>query len=418
MGIKRIHLYYLFASLLIFFISACSTSKKSAKKVVQNPVVVVPKAEQEAVKKDTVHAPASHVKIITVALLLPLKLQEHFAADTSSGTTPLIIQEAVGALNLYEGALMAAESLNNTKRKINFRIIDTGFDSLSTVVKINTTNMSDVDAVVSFLPANFSSLLGKVSNRWTIPMYFFSASNTSILEKNKWIRLVNPSNYTQITETADFIASRYADEKIFAIYRDVRGESEISKLFAEVIDSLLQKPSACTLYQYKADGFTGLKTKLSKSKTNVLILPTSDESFLSSLLNKLNEEKENYKFALIGMPSWENFNSLDPELMKELGGIIFNGMYIDTKSKGLKDFRKKFIMNYHADPLMSAYMGYDVIHGIISELENSGVSKWRFQSLLNSGREIELTPVCENCGYETKAINLLKYGNFEFDIIK
>ncbi|MFN0187272.1 MAG: ABC transporter substrate-binding protein, partial [Bacteroidia bacterium] len=344
---------------------------------------------------------------------------EHFANDTAPDTNPLILQEALASLNFYEGALMAAGSLSSTTKKINFRIIDTGDDSLATVTKLNTTNMDGADAVVSYLPSNYTSVLTRISNRWAKPLYLFGASNTSVLEKNRWIRLVNPSNYTQITQAATYIASKHSNDKVFALYRDQKGENLISVLFADVIDSLLAVKGSCSRINYKGDVFASLKAKFSKTKMNVLIIPTSDESFLSSILNKLNDEKEDYQFTLMGMPAWENFNSIDPDLMKKLGAVFFNGTYIDTNSPALTQFRKQFISEYHANPTLAAYMGYDVVNCIHEEIENTKANREiRFRSLLNSGREIILSPVCESCGFESKSINLLKYGEYELVLVK
>jgi hypothetical protein len=405
-------------ALCALLLSACGTTKKSTVVTPASPTPKIVDAPKEEVE-DTLVSITPKVKSITVALLLTLKLDEHFANDTNPDTNPLILQETLSSLNFYEGALAASDTLSTEIRKINFRIIDTGIDSLSTISTLNTTNMSDVNAVVSFLPANYTSFLSRISNRWEKPLYLFAATNTTVLEKNKWIRLLNPSNYTQITQAAGFVSKQYTNEKIIAVYRDQKGENLIANLFAGVIDSSLSKPGACEKVNYKSDGFNSIKAKLSRSKKNVLIIPTSDESFLSSILNKLIEVKEDHQFVLIGMPAWENFNSIDPETMKEFGAIIFNGMYIDTQCPQLNQFRKKFIAAYHADPTLAAYMGYDAVNCIVKEVENNLTGREiRFNSLLNSGSEILLAPVCETCGLETKAINLLKYGEYEFVLVK
>ena len=353
MGINLSRSSFLIFTLCISLLSACSTSKKSSVTKPTAPELKTVEVAKVEVK-DTLVVTLPKVQTINIALLLTLNLEEHFANDTAPDTNPLILQESLASLNFYEGALLASDTLSSKLRKINFKIIDTGADSLSTVTSLNTADMNEVDAVVSFLPANYTSLLSRISNRWAMPMYLFAASNTSILEKNKWIRLVNPSNYTQITQAATYISKHHAVDKIVAVYREQKGENLIAELFADVIDSLLEKKGICDKVNYKSDGFNSLKSKLSKTKTNVLIIPTSDESFLASLLNKLGDIKTDYKFVLMGMPAWENFNSIDPETMKELGAIMFNGMYIDTQCPELTQFRKKFILEYHADPTLAA----------------------------------------------------------------
>ncbi|MBK7684382.1 MAG: hypothetical protein IPJ26_18830 [Bacteroidetes bacterium] len=136
-------------SLCILLLSACGTSKKTTAPPAK-PVVVAPVDEPKELSKDTLTKKDPSVQTITIALLLTLKLEEHFANDTAPDTNPLILQEALASLNFYEGALIASDTLSSTSKKVNFKIIDTGDDSLATVTKLNTTNMDGVDAVVSF----------------------------------------------------------------------------------------------------------------------------------------------------------------------------------------------------------------------------------------------------------------------------
>ena len=164
MGIKLTKANSIIFSLCILLLSACGTSKKTTAPPAK-PVVVAPVDEPKELSKDTLTKKDPSVETITIALLLTLKLEEHFANDTAPDTNPLILQEALASLNFYEGALMASDTLSTKSKKINFRIIDTGDDSLATVTKLNTTSMDGVDAVVSFLPSNFTTTLARNSNR-------------------------------------------------------------------------------------------------------------------------------------------------------------------------------------------------------------------------------------------------------------
>ena len=422
MGIKmqqRI-LFLFLCSSIVWLFTACSTSRKSAGTNVPAPVATTPSADTVAVVKDTVVAPVLQVKTIRITLLLPLQLTKHFENDSTPDTDPLIIQDALPALHFYEGAQLAKDTLSSLHCNIVYSVVDAGYDSLSTVTRLNIYNAGDADAVISLLPPMYFKALSVASQRWKKPVYLFNGTNPQALENYPYLCLVTPSNLTQIRQTAAYIAAGNTSSNIVAVYREQRKENDIASLFGGVIDSLQGKPGACIQFNWKG-GWSALKAKLSKSKPNVLIIPTSDESFLSSLLNKLKEEESGMTIRLVGMPAWETFESIDPMLLKKYETVLFNGgSYFDIKSPEVAVFRKDFIHTYHADPLLQAYMAYDVVRYIAAEVNMAEmhVKPMKYTPLLPGNRNLKLTPVCEGCGQENKSVNFLKYGEYEFVLVK
>lgn len=400
--------------LFILFVIACSTSRKSGNTPVAPVVVAPPAVDSSAVKKDTTPPPLKSMEV-KIGLLLPMQIKRHFDEDTVPDTSPLIISEAIPALQFYEGALLAQDSLSAQRCKVRFKIIDTGIDSLATVTKINVTNLSDMDAVISLLPATYSKTLATAADRWKKPVYIFNAPNTQILEQHPNLFLISPSNNTQIRLMAAYLAATYANESIFSVYREQRKEDDIARLFETVVDSVSGKPGTVSMFNWK-NGWAGLKPKLSKTKRNILIVPTSDESFLSSLLNKMKEEKENYRFVLCGLPAWEGFESVDPEVMKGFDATFFNGTFIDYKSSGVQSFRKIFIQQYHVDPLPQAFWGYDLVRMIAHDTNNrtKEIMMATYLPVVEVMKAANWQQVCEGCGYENRTANFLRYGDYEF----
>ncbi|MFN8153563.1 MAG: hypothetical protein U0Y08_04650 [Bacteroidia bacterium] len=404
--------------LLILFVVACSTSKKTGTTPV-TPVAVVPvPVDSASVNKDTTPPPQATLEV-KIGLLLPMQIKRHFEEDTVPDTNPLILPEAVPALQFYEGALLAKDSLATQHCYVRYKIIDTGTDSLATITKINTTNLSDMDAVISLLPPAFSKTLAAASERWKKPLYIFNAPNTQILEQHAHLYLVSPSNNSQIRMMASFLAATYPNSNFLHVFREQRKEDDIAKLFASVIDSVSGKPGTAVMFNWK-NGWAGLKPKLAKGKRNVLIVPTSDESFLSSLLNKLKEEKEGYTFMLCGLPSWEGFESIDPLTMKEFDATFFNGTFIDYKSAAVQGFRKRFIQEYHTDPLPQAFWGYDLVRMVANDVNKHSrqLSLSNSTPLIEVNRSANWVQVCEGCGYENRNVNFLRFGDFEFVKLK
>lgn len=398
----------------VWLMVACAPTKKSVKAPDAPVAAVVLPADTVVVVPDTV-APASPATLeVTIGLLLPLQLKRHMEEDTLPDTQPLLLPEAVPPLHFYEGALLAADSLARLGCRVQFKVVDTGTDSLLTIASLNSISLPEVDAVVSLLPAGYNKAVAAASNRWKKSVYVFSASNTQLLEQHPYLYLLSPSNHTQIRMMGAFLAQSSPSASFIAVYREQRKEEEIARLFITSLDSASGKTGSAILYNWKG-GWSGLKSKLVKGKKNVLILPTSDESFLSSLLNKLQEEEGGYTFQLCGLPAWENFESLDPLVMQSFEATFFNGSYIDYKSPEVIAFRRWFIAEYHADPLPQAFWGYDLvplIAGRVNALQQV-VSLPPLPAIVEVNKSPHWKMVCEGCGYENRNLNILRFGVFE-----
>ncbi len=408
----------IFLTGLLVLIMSCGSTIKIAPAPKSTGNVVAPVKDTLTVVKDTLPpVPAARSKV-KVALILPLQLDKHFEEDTVPDDAPLILPEALPALNFLEGARLAQAYLAGQSLDMEFTIVDAGFDSSATEKKLSSEKFQQVDAIVSLLPPNYNQFLSANAGLWKKPLYLFYSPNVQLLEHNPYIHLAYPSNITQIRQTALFLAENYSASNFIAVSRDQRREKEIASLFASVIDSVTGKP-CCKSLNYTVDGWPALKSKLVKNKRNLLILPTADESFLTALLNKISEVKNEYGFMLCGIPGWENFNAVDPVVMKEMNAVFFNGMYIDIENVEVIAFRKKFISEYHADPLLQAYMAYDVLTLIASQRPaGPGGKVIPYAYLLSPSKKTSgLVPLCDDCGKERNVVNIIRYDDYKFVLL-
>ncbi len=420
MGIRENSLKKFFFAVCISILwISCSTSRKAVVPEKTGSTVAPLPADTVAIVKET-PVPVSKKGKLVVSLLLPLQLKSHFTNDTLPDTAPLIIADALPGLNFLEGAMLVRDELSQQQIELEITITDTGFDSLETVKTLKQLEFQHTDAIVSLLPSGYNTLLATQSDRWGVPVYFFQSFNTQLLENHPFLRLAVPSNNTQIRQMALFLAGKYPASNFIAVYREQRKENDIANLFAAVIDSARGSIS-CTKLNYKSDGWNALKSKLQKGKRNLLIIPTTDESFLASVLNRLDEVKTDYSFMLCGMPGWENFYSIDPLVMKELNTVIFNGLFIETDAEPVIAFRKKFIEIYHADPFIQAYLAHDILSFIAFDKfqqDISGSSMYTTNVLSGLKNKEMFRPIGQGGGMENKTVNVVGFDDYKLILLK
>lgn len=405
-------LQYRIQLLLLLTIVSCSTAKKTSIAPTP-PAPVEPKPEPVAVVKDTVKEIKPVFTERSITLLLPLNAREQLAADTIPDQPLQLSQSTLPAIHFLEGALIAVDSLLPLKVKCDLKIIDTGLDSVETVKKIKTLSAVKSEAVISLLPSAFNAQLGVASDSLNKPVFILQAGNTSLLQKHPYLQLATASNTTQIRSAAAYMARKWPASRFILVYRDQRGEDALASLYAGELDSTLGVSGKSVKLNYKSAGWNGLKEKLDKSKRNVLIIPTTDESFLSSILIKLAEVKNDYSIMLAGLPVWESFETIDPSVLTGFNTHIFNNLFLDFNYPATTAFRNAFVSRYHGDPLPQAYIAYDLIRMIALGTgmgDNYAAPSFPVVAFPVGG--YRFSKACTECGSENSNVSVLRYGDY------
>ncbi len=398
-----------FSLLVILFLFAIASCKTQHAVVSNTPAKIkTDTVKQIAIVKDSVFAPKQ--KVFRISLLLPLNLEQQFAVD-SLGNESDILPSSLNALSFYEGFLLALDSLKEQKVIIQYNIFDSERDSISLWKLLNSEAVSKSDVVMAMLTNSWNTVAAKISSIRHYPLVLLLGNNSGCLVNNEQTFLVTPVNNTQCKEMAGYLCKTYPNSSSLVIYRENnKKETDLADLFYAEIDSLTSSASTLKINNSKTE-FIDIKSKLVKTKRNILVIPSSDESYISSLLNKLSDLKD-YNFVIAGLPTWEHFESIDPSQLETLNTHIFNANYIDYKSESVKNFRKRFIESYHTDPLYTAFQAYDLTQWLLKNMNvnNFNLNNYREPVTLTAAG-IKPLKICENCGFENVSIAVLKYKN-------
>ncbi len=403
---------------LVIFVLAllavsCSTQKKAVVVAPPPPPVVV-KDTVKVNQAEVVPAPVLKKKY-HIGLLLPLQLEAHFANDSTADTDPLIIPQAVPALNFYEGALAAVDSFADTDVEVNLHVFDVSVDSLDVVSLLQGPDLRKCDAVISLLPATWNTLCATKWGSETKPFIILQHNNTQPLENHPGLWLSTPANATQVRQMAQYIATTNAGDQIITVYRDQRKENELAEFINAGIDSAAGAPGTALKVSFTKSGWSGVKAKLSKTKNNVLVVPTSDASWLTSLMSSMEEEKDNYRMTMVGLPTWENFETIDPSRLAVFKATYFSAQHIDVNEASTKIFRKAFIDAYHTDPALTAYQAFDLIEFLAGNFSKSGTNYADYKGIPNMeypNAGFNFVPTGEGNGRENRSMAILKYGDY------
>ncbi len=392
--------------LLMIVIASCKTRQPVA--TTTTPKVKTDTVKQATVVKDSIASPKQ--KTFHISLLLPLNLDQQFKTDTT-GNDLDILPSSLPALNFYEGFVSAFDDEKDNRILIQYDVYDTERDSMSLWKLLNSQSINKSDIVMAMLSNSWNTTAAGIASARQYNLFLLQGNNAYCLNGSPKTFLTNPGNSTQCRLMAHYLHENYSGLPALILYRDNnKKESDLADLFFSELDSL-SNHVATKKINYLQGGFENLKSKLSSTKKNLLVIPSSDESYISSILNKLSDLKT-YNFILAGLPTWEYFESIDPSQLETFNTHIFSASFIEYQNPAVKEFRKNFISSYHADPLYSAYQADDLVQWIQYNISknNAEIEKYQSPSALQYiTNGIVPLRYCTNCGFENSVISVLKY---------
>lgn len=365
-------------------------------------------------------------KPFNIALLLPFYTKENQYLDVEK-----VIDEEerifpnTRFLEFYEGALLAVDSLRKTGIDINLYVFDTSRDTNKVKKIISLPAFKTMDLIIGPVYINTLKFVSDFAYKNNIFVISPLSSNGSLTQQNPGIIQINPTFSSQV-ETALRSLNKYYDKNFIIISNDLEEESKLPKICREKLLTVLAEVTdtgSVKIHEvlFKAKGIKGIKEVMSESDTNIAIIPSFYQPFVSDVISRLNIMLRNKKIILFGLPRWNTFENVELIHLFNLQMITFSSYYIDYNDSGTKNFIRKYRDMYIMEPSEFSFKGYDVMLFFLTALKEYGKEFGQClpsveATLLHS--DFNFRKVNETGGYENTTIYNFRYDKEEFDIIR
>lgn len=305
-----------------------------------------------------------------IAVMLPL-----FINENSSGEK--YYRNSERFYEIYQGLLMAANNMKKAGVSVELFVHDTRGDLNTTREILNRSDVANADLIIGpvysknfKLAANFAQQ-NKINIVSPVPL----ASN-DLVYTNPFIFMTNPSMNTKVAKISDYIANTY-DRSIVVVHNGTMEEEKIINLFKDrLVKSFISNENVNEIVfkqvNYKVSGIDGVLDALSIGLDNIVIIPSSDEAFITDIVTRLNFNKSRYKISIYGLKSWESFRNIQIEYLVNLNCHYGTTSYVDYNSKPVKDFIQQYRNAYNTEPGLYSYLGYDISYYFLSAMKKYG----------------------------------------------
>ncbi|SKB28805.1 ABC transporter substrate-binding protein [Daejeonella lutea] len=399
---------YILILFLIVFISACSKRVVPVRPDgVKVPPVDQKNEEVRPVKKDIDHS---------VVLLLPFELNTinlKTAGAKELGKADL-------AVDFYQGFRLALDSLSKNGHNYKLQVFDTQDQEARVVNLARAASVNENDIVIGpVFPdalSTFSEFFEK--NPAKLIVSPLAASLPSQF-KNSNLVTVNNSVDQHGWKIADYIVRNYKPETVNIVLVNTKKNDD--EKFSAPLRKYISELSKGKFKIVERPNAIGLQTYLSSTKSNVVILSSSDRAFLLPTIDKLYKlTTENYKIELVGHPNWTKASFLEGTKMQALKTKLTSSYFVDYKAGNVKNFIARYRDEFGFEPSEFSFKGFDVGYYFGGLLEKYGkdyaqhVGKELYYGLHNNFR-FSKDPLT---GYSNSELMLLTYRALELQPIR
>ncbi|MFQ5335185.1 MAG: LysM peptidoglycan-binding domain-containing protein, partial [Flavobacteriales bacterium] len=292
-------------------------------------------------------------EVYDIALLLPFycAVNDSMRSHRHMGRKKGVYPRSLIAIRFYEGVLLALDSLKKTGVSARLYVYDTTTDSAAVRSILSKDEMQSMDLIIGPLFRKNFTPVAAFAKAHRIPIVSPVPQSNRILLGNSWVSKVAPSVSMQMQEVGRYIAGNFSNEKLTIIRTAAKGDvnlfdrckSACNKYLAELEnraqDSLLE-------ISMSSPSEHRIREMLDQDKVNVIVLPSSNQVYVSDFLTKLHKQKKEHRIIVFGTADWFGFESLDVDYLHGLHIHLPATFHLDYSSPGmmkmLRVFRERF----------------------------------------------------------------------------
>lgn len=313
------------------------------------------KKDSIAEKEMEIEAPEKF--ICNVAVITCFNLPKTYTAEDTSNSfvdEPLK-KEIKENLEFVEGILYSAEVLKSEGLKVHLYIIDSENDSLKLLNKLKKN--AGYNLMITNENGSILKCISGFSITRNIKLFSCGINTIEVIKDNSNAFSLNPSSGKQCEQMGKFAGKYFPNSLLITIKTTTSKENERAEFFRSGWVKSQEKP--VLQIDYTKSGAIAVADSLDKKKTNVIFISSSNEDLVSSLLTAVNGKIPDYNVRVIGLPTWQYFETIDQKLVENCNVYLFSSGFIEFNTESVLSFRKYFREKYNIEPSDVSYQGYD-----------------------------------------------------------
>lgn len=282
-------------------------------------------------------------------------------------------------VQFYEGVLLAVDSMQRAGMKINLNVYDTQHNADSIRNVIYREDFLETDLIIGPVYHDVQNEVAAIAAKNRIPMVSPLSAQSNEINSNPYYYQVNPSREYIAMQTADLISEEYFNSNFIIFKTNIYNGTTEGRLVNLIHEKLYNsgfwgKPNGVkfSIYDFQNEGPFGFRRILSKTRENVVFIPSSDVGELSIAVSNINNLAGEYPITLIGTSRLQQYESIQIEHFHNLNLEYIAPYWVNYKDPASIRFFEKFRESFYTDPGSFGIQGYDVSVFFLNALKTYG----------------------------------------------
>jgi LysM repeat protein len=338
---------------------------------------------------------------IDVAILLPFYLEDNASRSYIDSSKVVkgrriprtvlrpddwIYPRSLGFTEMYEGILLAADTLRSLGIDIRLHVFDIKNDTVELTRMIRNGTLSVMDLIIGPVYSSNLAIVARYARDLKIPV----VSPVPLFSKQ--ILMGNPELFMSVSSlevAQDALVkkvSEYSDHNFIFIHSDTANVDTNLIRFREKIFAELTSRRPYEEIRFKEfvfyskstfnnDSINRLGHTLSDKSGNVIIIASEEAPVISENLMDIHALLKKYDIKVFGYPAMrECLGNLDPKYFFDLDLHLYSPYWIDYSRRDIRKFNSDFQRLFLTQPpeMSYAWQGYDIAYYFISGIAMHG----------------------------------------------
>lgn len=419
-------------------------TEKPVELVSTDTVSAIPEDKVVYLGKPSAFTPVSNLGgTYNIAVLLPFYLPENAKRTEIDSSKILkgkkiykvlnrsddwIYPRSLGFVEMYEGILLAADTLRSLGLNLNIHTFDIRNDTTELTNLIRSGRLDNMNLIIGPVHSNNLELVASYAGKLGIPVVSpVQLGTNSALINNPLLFMASPS--LEVAQNA--IARKtgdYYNDNFVLIHPDPKEEPE--GLFNKFRNMILNELSSKMPFEeirlkdmifysrsvFGNDSINRLAHTLSEQSGNVIIIASDDAPVMSESLTDIHTLSRKYDLRVFGYPGMRYLDNFDHKICFDLGLMIYSPYWIDYSKPDVINYNSDFRTKFFTEPSESSYswQGYDIMYYFISGLAIHGKEflshpEIHYPDLLQTEFDFRRKNITD--GFENQKLFLVRYSN-------
>lgn len=298
-----------------------------------------------------------------IAVLLPFTTSsaQDTAATGDDGERMTSVTEA--AVEFRAGLAMALDTLQAQGLNADVLVFDTGMKPAQWDPVLKSDAIRGMDLYIGPFHRAAIESLARVSG--DAPIICPVPQSNKVILGNPSVSKAVGGRTDRLKLMARYIAHHHPADNVMLLKPDIYSEREVQALMTRELQQAMMplpnklRDSLLVVTCGRRDVAAAI-AKLDPVRPNILVVPSEDVEFVTTVLSKFLALLPKYKITVFGLDAWRNMSTLEVNALVKLNVHLPANAIIDRSSPAVNAFIAAYRTRFHNEPGEYAFLGYDV----------------------------------------------------------